>query len=84
VHADWFGFCRTNRRQNVEVKSSIGTLICVCVCVCGALKHGVPEGLIPRPLLFMINIKYLLVRISSLSEPIIFADDTSVTISSKK
>jgi hypothetical protein len=56
----------------------------VCVCVCGALKHGVPGRLIPRPLLFMINIKYLLVRISSLSEPIIFADDTSVIISSKK
>jgi hypothetical protein len=46
----------------------------------GRIKHGS----IPRPLLFIIDINYLPSTIDTMSEPIIFSDETSVIISSKK
>jgi hypothetical protein len=44
------------------------------------IKHGVPQGSILGPVLFVICISDLPPTINTLSKPIIFADDTRVTI----
>jgi hypothetical protein len=50
----------------------------------GVIKPGVPQGPFLGPLLFIMYINDLPPTISSLSEPIIFTDDASVIISSKR
>jgi hypothetical protein len=49
----------------------------------GRVTHGVPQGSILGPLLSITYINDLPSTIKTLSEPTIFADDTSVIISNK-
>jgi hypothetical protein len=78
VTADWFRSYLTNRRQRVEIRSPSSTQNFFFNW--GALKDGAPQGSILGPLLFIIYISDLPLRINSLSEPVLFADDTSVII----
>jgi hypothetical protein len=76
VTADWYKFCLTNRRQKVELKSRNATQNVFSDW--GTLKHGVPQGSIQGPLLFITYINDLPQKINCISKPILFADDTSV------
>ena len=81
VSENCFRYYLSNRRPKVEVKSP--NTAQKFFSDWGTLKHGVPQGSILGPLLFKIYFSDLSLRINSVSEPILFADDTSVIISSR-
>jgi len=78
VSLDWFMSYLTNRRQKVEVVSHCSTQNFFSAW--DVLKHGVPQGSILRPLLFII---YVCIYESDLLKIILFTNDTSVIISSR-
>ena len=79
ITINWFRSYLSNRKQKVEIKSP--NLTQNLVSDWGILKHGVPQGSILGPLLFFLYVNDLPVRINSLAEPILLADETSVIIS---
>ena len=81
ISEDWFRSCLTNRRQQVEVTSPNSTQNFFPDW--GTLKYGVSQGSVLGPLFFIIYTNDLPLRIHSVPEPILFADDTSVIISSR-
>jgi hypothetical protein len=70
-----------DRRQETKIKSSNDTK--QFFSNWGTVKHGVPQGSILGPLLFIIHINDLPPTINNLSKPILFADDMRVVIYSK-
>jgi hypothetical protein len=76
---NWFRSCLTNRKQKVETKPSSATANFFSSW--GTVTHAIPQASILGPLLFITYINDLPSTIRTLSEPIIFADDTSVIIS---
>ena len=81
VSEDWFVSKWANIRQKVEDKSPITAQYLFSYW--GSIKHGVPQGLTPGSLFLIIYINYLPLRINSLSEPILLADNTSVIITGR-
>jgi hypothetical protein len=88
IICNWFRFYLTDRRQKKKINemNSFNTAE-VFFFNLVTVRHGFPR-VSPRPLLTShihtyIYINYLAPTIITLSEPIIFADDTSVIISSK-
>jgi len=75
---DWYRSYLTKRRQKVVVK--LPNTAQNVFPDWDTLKHGVPKGPVLLPLFFTIYINDVLLKINSLSKPILLADDTSAII----
>jgi len=67
-----------NRFQRVQLESSSSNS--KRASTCSKVKHGVPQGLVFGPLLFILYINDLPNTIIHNATPILFADDTSILI----
>jgi hypothetical protein len=75
----WFKSYLHDRKQHVQIKSPDSNN--TTYSNWGVIKHGVPQGSILGPLLFLIHINDLPPTVNSQSKPILFADDTNIMIS---
>jgi len=76
----WFESYFSNRYQRISITNSI--LSQNYFSAWEEIKHGVLQGSILGPLLFLFSINDLSKAISDKSIPILFADDTSILITS--
>jgi len=67
-----------NRKQRVVIKDN---MINRLTSKWEPVEHGVPQGSVLGPLLFLIYINDLSRTLSSVANPILFADDMSIIIS---
>ena len=77
---DWIKSCLHNRRQRVDINvNNVQNYSSPWEIV----KQGVPQGLVLRPLLFIIYINDLPRDINHFINVVLFADDTSILITEK-
>jgi len=68
----------TNRYQRILLYNENGT---ITTSTWAKIEHGVPQGLVLGPLLFLIFMNDLPKFVNDKSVPILFADDTSILLS---
>jgi hypothetical protein len=74
-------FYLRNRYQRVVINAHNNSNYCYSKWK--KVQHGVPQGLVLGPLLFLIYINNLSKSVSDKSSPILFADDTSFIIANR-
>ena len=77
---EWIKSYLSNRFQRVEIKNT--NPIHKTFSDWGVIKYGIPQGSILGPFLFLLHVNHLTKTINGKSKTILFADDTSVIITS--